>query len=88
MRQDEIEDVLAFHAHEMAVDTPADRRWEKWCRDTALALGVPHLDGDGARDGYSLDAAFDFFKDGLSPKDAAEEFRAAIAAMSGAGPAE
>jgi hypothetical protein len=46
----------------------------------AHLLGRYDLDGDQDEHGYSLDYAFDFFTDGCTPQEAADEFRETIAA--------
>lgn len=82
MRPGEIEDMTAFHAHEMAIDTPEDKRLEKWFRAVEGALGLHSLDGDQDHDGYSIDTAYAFYQDGLTADDAAGEFRSLMDAKS------
>ncbi len=77
MRQDEMDNVLAFDAHELGTDaagTDCDR-WLKWAGAVAAILGHD-LDGDSSTDGYSLDAANDLYEDGCSVEAAVAEFEA------------
>lgn len=55
---------LAFaQAESLSLDS--DARWLGWCGRAEDMLGHD-LDGDQARDGYSIDGAFAAFRDGAS----------------------
>lgn len=55
---------LAFAQTEsLALD--ADIVWLRWCRRAEDMLGHD-LDGDQAADGYSIDGAYDAFREGAS----------------------
>lgn len=56
-------------------ESDEDRRWEKFCADVARLLNLPHLDGDQATDGYSLDSAQGMFEGGCTAKECAIELR-------------
>jgi hypothetical protein len=54
-----------FHRHELMLDEPPEERaWYKFCAGVAVVLSLSSLDGDQDEDGYSLDTAYDYFKDG------------------------
>lgn len=55
--------------------------WEKWVDEVAAILQLDSLDGDQDEDGYSLDAAHDYYEDGLTPVAAANEFLFTMAAL-------
>ena len=77
MNQDQIENVLAFRAHEAGTDAAgrACDAWLRWAAKVEAILGHD-LDGDQDSDGYSIDGANDLYEDGCSPQIAATEFRA------------
>lgn len=53
-------------------------QWLSWVDNVAHLLGRYDLDGDQDEDGYSLDLSHDFFVAGLTPQEAADEFRVFI----------
>ena len=64
------------HAYEMGEDTPEEKAFDRFMDeaiDLLVDVGVTDrkqgLDGDQETDGFSLDFAFDFFRDGASPAD-------------------
>jgi hypothetical protein len=66
--------ILELHINES--ETISDRRWSRFVDDVCRYMGLLSLDGDQDIDGYSLDYAHDFFRDGLSAEEAAGEFSA------------
>lgn len=65
---DTLEDhpMAIFHAAEQA--TVTEIRWLAWI-DEAEALFGHSLDGDQEDDGFSLDSAYDAYREGLTPVD-------------------
>jgi hypothetical protein len=55
-------------------ESPTEKAWLAWCRKVEKILGHS-LDGDQARDGYSLDFAHDEFCNGLTPAEYVAEIR-------------
>lgn len=55
-------------------------QWLSWVDTVAHLLGRYDIDGDQDEHGYSLDTAFDYFTDGCTPQEAADEFRETISA--------
>ena len=67
------------HDYEMG-ETPQDYAWDKWANAVeARLLGLAFttlksgLDGDQETDGFSLDFAYDFFRDGATPEEYIED---------------
>lgn len=80
MTYDDLNDhPFAVHMTGEAYVSPAERAWLAWCRKVESILGHD-LDGDQARDGYSLDFAHDEFCNGLTPAQYVSEIRARQAA--------
>ena len=50
--------------------------FDKWVEVAAATLGVPHLDADESRHGYSLDGAYAEFQKGITPSEYAHIVRA------------
>lgn len=73
-----------YHFAQGERETASDRAWDAWTRKTAKLLGLDSLDGDEARDGYSLDFAYDAYANGETPERYAEEIRERLGA--GVGP--
>lgn len=74
--------ILELHRSETYV-SPEEKRYESFLRELETELGLKDLDGDQDHDGYSLDFAYDMFADGLTVKEAAEEFRVSIRDLEG-----
>lgn len=73
---DEAEWARREHLYEMGTDIPEDIRWDNWASQVErglILLGFTNLhtglDGDQESDGFSLDFAYDFYRDGASPDD-------------------
>ncbi|NCW69632.1 MAG: hypothetical protein EBV86_13915, partial [Marivivens sp.] len=49
--------------------------WDVWIKKVERLVGF-NLDGNEARDGYSLDGAFEMFERGMSVRDAAASIAA------------
>jgi hypothetical protein len=60
-----IESTLAFEAGERT-DTDEDRRFSRYCDEIAKCLEVEHIDGSDDEEGYSIDAAYELFRQGTS----------------------
>ncbi len=79
MDNDDAEYARRELGREMGED-PADYAWDNWSskvEDGLLRLGFTSmkqgLDGDQDTDGFSLDLAYDFFRDGESPEEYIED---------------
>ena len=72
----------AFISHESGTDAEgiACARWEAWCDKAAKLAGVTTLDGDQAKDGYSLDEALKVYESGTPAGTYAATVREIIAA--------
>lgn len=75
MTYDDLNDhPFAVHMAGEAYESPAEKAWLAWCARVERLLGHS-LDGDQARDGYSLDYASDEFSNGLTPAQYVAEVR-------------
>lgn len=72
-------DFVASESHVSA----GDRAWERWVNRAERELGHS-LDGNQERDGYSVDYAYDAWKDGVSVDDYVAEVVDAKAHIAGA----
>ena len=77
---DDAEYARREHDYEMDTDTPEDIRWDNWSSEVErglIRLGFTNLhmglDGDQETDGFSLDFAYDFYRDGSSPEEYIED---------------
>lgn len=70
----EINPHLALAQSESYV-SPQERSFSRVCDAVAKALGVPHLDGDTACEGYSIDQTHDMFLAGADAEQITAEFR-------------
>lgn len=62
-------------------ESPGEKAWYRWIKKAERLCGHD-LDGNEARDGYSMDGSYAAFEVNVSPEDYAKEVADARAALS------
>lgn len=65
----------------------SDKAWESWLKQVGIMTEIDNLDGDDSEecadpDGYSLDTCYEWFRKGITPKEAASYIKKRIAELS------
>jgi hypothetical protein len=69
------------HLREMGALDPSETAWLSWVRRAEKELRISSLDGDESEDGYSLDFAYEAWRQGLSAGRYATDVRIARAGL-------